>query len=73
MGHLRRLEQLRHWVFSGLGNSIGFQVGELSQLFWGKGRGFPVIGASPTFWPFMVILELSWHLWVCHLDANVLQ
>ena len=37
-----------------------------------KGLGFPGTGSAPPFWPFRSALELSRHLWVCHLAA-VLQ
>ena len=33
----------------------------------GKEWGFPGIGPPPTFWPLWFALELSRHLWVCHL------
>ena len=41
--------------------------GRIIPTVLGKGRRFPGIGPPPTFWSFMVTLELSWHLWLCHL------
>ena len=38
----------------------------LFQLFWGRGGGFQELGHH-HFWSFDPALELSWHLWVCHL------
>ena len=35
----------------------------------GRGWRFPEIGSPPTFWSLMVGLQLSWHLWVCHLPC----
>ena len=36
---------------------------------FGKGWRFPGFGPGLTPWSFNIALELSWHLWVCHLLA----
>ena len=52
---------LKGWVIS-----YANEWEEYSSYFW-KGQGFPGIGPPPTFWSLWSALELSWHLWVCHL------
>lgn len=34
-------------------------MGELFQLFWGRGGDFPGIGPLPSFWPLWSASELS--------------
>ena len=47
--------------------------GGLFQLFGGGGRDFQELGHCPLFGLSWLVSELSWHWWVCHLDANILQ
>ena len=48
-------------------------MGRLFQLFWGRDEDFQELGHRPLFNLLRLVSELSWHWWVCHLDANVLQ
>ena len=48
-------------------------MGGLFQLFWGRGRDFQELGPCPLFDLLWLAWELSWHWWVCHFNANVLQ
>ena len=47
--------------------------GRIIPTIWGRGRDFQELGHCPLFNLLWLASGLSWHLWVCHLDANVLQ
>ena len=69
VGHLRRWERhqgMGFSVFRGVDNLIGWWVGGVFQLFQ-EGAGISRNWATTHFWILMVILELSWSLWVCYL------
>ena len=48
-------------------------MGGLFQLFCRRGGDFQELGHRPLFGLLWSALDHSWRLWVCHLDANVLQ
>ena len=47
--------------------------GGVFQLFGETCGDFQEMGLCPLFGLCWLTSELSWHLWVCHSDANVLQ
>ena len=69
--HLRRWECPRNmmWlVFMGWIISYADKWEDYSIiLFWGRDGNFQELGPYPLFGLWWLALELSWHLWVCHL------
>ena len=68
-GHHRGREQQQNvsWlIFIDWVISFASEWEDYFNCFWDWWR-FPGTGPPPTPWSFDSALELSWHLWVCHL------
>ena len=61
-------EFFRSWVISQTN-----EWEDYSNYLGGKGGGFQDLGHCSLFGLLRSALELSWHLWACHLACNALR